>query len=247
MEVIEMAGYRNNKFDRIENAITVITFVICGIIAVAGFFGFTFGFEYNILIILLVLPLITFLIVKKLSSIDKKIAEKSIYLAESDDVIREMIHMCDEARDFIYTIGSRTKQPLLEAIEKAIDRREVYYRRLVTKDIPDMTVELINHINKIIEKDNQEIKYIAMRECHSPNILMNESRVMVLLPIPESGKFRGTVIASQEAVGQYSNYFNQVFFDDDALPLTKELLDRAIENRQGSTKYITDKRTVSGS
>jgi hypothetical protein len=203
--------------DAAQTIVTVACAVACVLIAVLGFLGLSLGFEKNTLFVLGLMPLISFMMMLKLRNIEKRLSEEARFINKSSEVMSEMVNMCSLADDYILAVGSRAKQPLLKAIEKTILRKEVFYRRLLTSN-EGLLEDLESHIGRIQGLGNQCIKYLAMKDCHCPNFLLTDKKVMILLPIPESGKFRGVLLNSQEAISQYYEYFTKVFNNEDAKP-----------------------------
>ena len=206
-------------YDKAQIAVTAICASVCVLISVFGFFGYSMSPEKNVLLILGLIPLISFLLMLKLRNIEKRLSEESRFFSESTAVINELIEMCNSANDYILAVGSRTKGRLLEAIENAIESKEIYYHRLLVGN--EVTKDLEEHIERIEGRGNQTIKFLAVHNCHCPNFLLTEKMVMILLPIPESEKFRGVALSSQEAINQYLEYFGQLFNDDDAKPFKR--------------------------
>ncbi|MCL2652528.1 MAG: hypothetical protein FWD63_01895 [Propionibacteriaceae bacterium] len=179
------------------------------VIAVASFFGVDLGVKRSVLLILGLLPIICFAILIRLWRIERRLSEESRYFSDSETVVHEMIRMCDDASDFIMAAGTRTKKPLLDHIESALATKEVYYRRIVT-DPSYMSADLIDHADRLTQSAKQTIKVVKMK--NSPNFLLTEKEVMVVLPVLESGKFRGVLLTAQSAVDQYREYFDQLFY-----------------------------------
>ena len=199
--------------DNADTAIAVICLIACIIISILGFFGISLSLEQNVFWILSLLPLITFMVFSKLRRIEKATLDKSKYFDNSEDVIYELMKICRQATDYIYVTGSRTKLPLLEHLEKTLEDSEINYRRFVTSKT-HITPELVAHIERMKAKYPEGFRIMEMPNC--PNFLVTESQVMLILPIPESGKFRGVLLTETSAVLQYVNYFNGLFFDGDS-------------------------------
>ena len=200
-------------YEVIESIVAFVCLISCVLIAVLSFLGLDLGVKRNVVLILALLPIICFMVFVQLKRIERKLNEESRYFSDSDSVVHEMIRMCDDANDYILTVGTRAKKPLLECIERVIATKEVYYRRVISD--PDYVSEdLRKHANRTDTRDRPCVVVAEKKNC--PNFLLTEKRVMVILPIPESGKFRGVLLSSQSAVDQYQEYFNQLYFDKDA-------------------------------
>ena len=100
--------YTRAVIDNADTIIAVICLLICIGISVFGFFGISLSLEQNVFWILSLLLLITFMVFSKLRRIEKATLNKSKYFDNSEDVIHELMKMCQRANTFIYATGSRT-------------------------------------------------------------------------------------------------------------------------------------------
>jgi len=203
--------YTRAIIDSGDTIIAVLCLLTCIGISLFGFLGISFSLEQNVFLILSLLPLITFMVFSKLRRIEKATFNKSKYFDNSEDVIHELMQMCRRANSFIYATGSRTKQPLTSCLEEAVIGSEITYRRFLTSEV-DIADDLKKHIEIMKEVSPNAFRYQEMPNCTS--FMVTEKQVMIIMPMPESGNFRGVLVTDANAVLQYTDYFNKLFFEE---------------------------------
>ena len=200
--------------DGMQLYINFLAGLFCIIISLLGFFGIEFFNKEDIpskyiFLILFFLPISSLAIYSRLEKIRHSMSSNIKYYDDSTKVELLLNDICSSAKEYIFSIGCRTRHTLLSEIEKKA-KNGICYQRFIP-DINNMTDDLKIHINTLIGKEKCSFKTKHMPNC--PNFIVTEKHVMLILPCMHSGISRGIFITAPKAIDYYTRYFEQIFND----------------------------------